>query len=333
MIDAAAMAADPLAALQNNARIYIVPEWKIMFSSVAKNACTTLKWMMAEIAGEDLSTFHSGIKPYPDHAGAVHTRELWKRALTADLVPAEVRKQIHPDNGWLLLAVVRDPRARLFSAWQDKLLLANSIYDRWRGEPWYPGSPDSAEDIVASFGDFVRMLQSEPDHKLLKNDTHFRPQVELTREDIVPYHKIYEIREMGALRDDVQKHLDGLGWTRGEIVLRRSNDTPLRANAALFPDDIQAAIADIYAVDFERYGDRWDFSKIESVPDWTPSQIHEIGVRRELGERLAEMRALALAARRHNKELRAVNSQLREQLESSVARQAYRRVRSRFGSR
>jgi hypothetical protein len=213
------------------------------------------------------------------------------------------------------------------------LLLANSNYDRWRTEPWYPRSPDSVEDITASFGEFVRMLQADPEHTLIKHDTHFRTQAELTREDIIPYRKIYEIREMAALRDDVQKHLDGLGWARGEVVLRRSNDTPLRANAALFPEDIQTAIADIYAVDFAQYGHLWDYSKIEAVPDWTPAQIREIGVRRELGERLGEVRALALAARRENKELRAVNRQLREQIESSVARQAYRRVRSRFSSR
>ena len=55
------------------------------------------------------------------------------------------------DNGWFVFGVVRDPRPRCFSAWQNKLLLGSPSYTQWRREPWYPRFPDHPEAIREDF--------------------------------------------------------------------------------------------------------------------------------------------------------------------------------------
>ena len=37
---------------------FVVWDRKIVYVSVTKAACTTLRWMIADLAGEDLDSFH-----------------------------------------------------------------------------------------------------------------------------------------------------------------------------------------------------------------------------------------------------------------------------------
>lgn len=337
MLDAARMAAkDPLAEISFSARIYVIPERKVMFTSLAKNACTTLKWLIADVAGEDLASLDAGMNPYPNRVQAVHDRTLWKQARRMVDVPEDVRRQIHADNGWFVFAVVRDPRSRFFSAWQQKFLLNNPGYRRWRDEAWYPRTPDSAETIVEDFGRFTEMLlTTKPWHELRRLDTHFRTQRNLLRRKRIPYSRIYEIRELETLRSDLEKHLRDQGWDR-DLTLMRTNDTPLRANPAVFANGVREMTESLYAFDFQAFGDRWDFARIEKVPAWTDAELHEVRVRRDLGGRLGDVLELGLQACEDAERLRKQNERLRVRLTAAqeahaepIIRQAARRLRNR----
>lgn len=337
MLDAAAMAADdPLAEIAFSARIYVIPERKVLFTSLAKNACTTLKWLIADVAGEDLSSFDAGMNPYPTRVQAVHDRTLWKQARRMVDVPEDVRRQIHPDNGWFVFAVVRDPRSRFFSAWQQKFLLDNPAYRRWRDELWYPRRPDSAESIVEDFGRFAEMLlTTKPWHELRRLDTHFRTQRNLLRRQRIPYSRVYEIRELETLRSDLEKHLRDQGWDR-DLTLMRTNDTPLRANLAVFANGVREMTESLYAFDFEVFSDLWDFARIEKVPAWTEAELNEVRVRRDLGGRLGDVREIGIEARTEAERLRKQNHNLQRRLEAAeqahaepILRQAARRLRNR----
>ena len=47
---------DSLRILGTTRRAYVIPELKLLYISLAKNACTSIKWLMAELAGEDLES-------------------------------------------------------------------------------------------------------------------------------------------------------------------------------------------------------------------------------------------------------------------------------------
>lgn len=313
---------DRLAGLGRDPRIYVLPGSRVVFTALNKNACTSLKWMIAQLAGEDLVSFKAGMGTYTTDRESIHNRRLWKRALTMELVDPATRDGIHPDNGWFIFAVVRDPRSRMFSAWQNKLLFHNAGYARWRGESWYPRGGFDAGSIVADFARFVAALDADPKHPLLVDDNHFRSQTLLLRLDRLTYSRIYDIAEISAAVNDLQAHLAALGIPAPEFPLERANDTPLPANASVIDAAIRARIERIYAEDFGRFGDRWEFRKIAAARAWTQADLDQARLRATLGGRITELRELALTHRRRAENERATVEELRasaERLEASNA--------------
>ena len=305
-------AEDRLAGLGQDPRVYVLPDARLVFTALNKNACTSLKWMIAQVAGEDLESFKAGIGTYTTDRESIHNRRLWKHALTMNLVDPAIRAGIDPDNGWLIFAVVRDPRSRMFSAWQNKLLFNNAGYAKWRREPWYPRGVFDAPSIVAEFARFVDALEADPNHPLLLDDNHFRSQTRLLRLDHLTYSRIYDISEIPAAVNDVQAHLGALGISAPEFPLERANDTPLKANASVIDADIRGKIERIYAEDFTRFGDRWDFTKIAAAGAWTQADLDQASVRATLGRRITELRELAVSQRKRAEREHATALELRE---------------------
>lgn len=278
-------------------RTYLAPEVKVVFESLNKNACTSLKWMMADLAGEDLDTFVPGWQPFVIASESVHNRELWKASPRLDRLDPAAREDIRPENGWFIFAVVRDPRLRLFSAWQNKLLIETPNSQRWSSEWWYPRHPMTTESVIEDFAKFVDLFEKHPDHWLRANDAHFRDQVEMLAEDGVPYTRIYEISEMKELTRDLSEHLRAHGHS-GELYIPRSNPTPLHAIGALFENGVKEQIERIYAADFERFGHLWsDFSRTEQAAPWARTDIAACENEAALGLRIAQLHRLARTER------------------------------------
>lgn len=273
-------------------RTFVAPHQRIMFVALNKNACTSLKWMMAGIMGEDLGSFRPGLLPVTGDADAIQNRKAWKHAPMLYKFDPELRAQISPDNGWFVFAVVRDPRVRLFSAWQNKLLLENPGYTHYREQPWYPRHPLTEQSIVEDFDQFVTVLENNPDHRLRTVDAHFRDQAELLMPGLVDYTKVYEITELKSLVADLQAHLDNVGW-QGEVHLPRANDTPLHVTGVPFANGVRERIEKVYAADFELFPDRWDFSKVEAAPPWTDAQLQEAELHAFYGHRIGDLRNTA----------------------------------------
>lgn len=306
-------------------RTYIAPKPKVVFESLNKNACTSLKWMMADLAGEDLSTFRAGWQPFIDDSEAVHNRDLWKASPKLDALTPEERAEIDPDNGWFIFAVVRDPRLRLFSAWQNKLLIENPNSQRWKDEWWYPRHPLTRESVIEDFAKFVELFEKQPDHWLRAKDAHFRDQVEMLAEHAVPYTRIYEISEMKQLISDLEAHLAAQGLS-AELHLPRANPTPLRAIGALFDNGVREQIEKIFAADFERFGHLWDFSGTENAEPWRKEDLAACENESALGLRIAEVHRMARNQRQRlaqaNKRIAQLEAELAEQVQAREAAEA-----------
>jgi len=292
-------AADLVAALREVPgalpRTFVVPERRVFFMSLNKNACTSLKWMMADLAGEDLSSFSSGLQPFVVDEDAVHDRQQWKVALRLPRLDPAIVADIHPDNGWFVFAVVRDPRLRFFSAWQNKMLLEHPANTGWRPQPWFPRHPVTEASIVEDFARFTEFVDERPGHSL-RVDAHFRSQVDLLVEDVVPYSRIYDVTRLGELRDDLTAHLQAIGRP-AELYLPRTNHTPLHARGALFENGVRERIERMYAADFDRFGDRWDFTSTLRAPDWSAQELAEVDLVAAMSRRMAELRVIAVEER------------------------------------
>lgn len=306
-------------------RAYILPAHKIMFISVAKNACTSLKWMLAGLSGQDVKRFHAANAMQSDIAHTIHRRQLWEGVPRLGDLAEHERAEIRSDNGWFVFGVVRDPRVRLFSAWQSKLLNRDPGYLRYRDEPFYPRLPTRTEDVVEDFAAFVDYLASGPDHKIATKDVHFRSQSAMLATPFIDYSRIYDVRELGALVHDLTEHLRGLGID-SPVVLPRENSTPLGAHQVLFADGVREKIEQLYAADFEEFGHLWPFDRISAdPPDWPKPVFAGFAATAAAYE---QIHSLSLQRRRLEKRLERVTEERRrlqhrvEELEAEAVGQA-----------
>ena len=266
-----------------------------MYVSVNKAACTAIKWLVAELQEEDPARFHRSLSREVTRTMTIHRRHLWQKTPMAKRLPDDELAKIHPDQGWFVFGVVRHPTARLFSAWQSKLLLREPWFlEQYGDEEWFPRLPKTGADIVEEFVRFVGLVAQDPEQRIMRN-RHFAPQRWMLAADKMPYTRIYKTSEMPQLLEEFEAHLRANGYTGAPLKLPRANETPLKPIAGLFTPEVLDASHALYAGDWERFG----------YPDPMPSgldpaDVYDDEVVAEIGrliERQERINDLALQAR------------------------------------
>jgi Sulfotransferase family len=233
---------------------FVMSGWQAMYVSVNKAACTSLKWLVADLQQENPERFHRSLSRELTRTMTIHRRHLWQKTPMAKWLPDEELAAISPDDGWFVFAVVRHPTARLFSAWQSKLLLREPWWvEEFGDEPWFPRVPASGDDVVEEFVRFVNTVKLDREQRILRN-RHFAPQGWMLAADRMPYTRIYKTSEIKQLLADFEAHLRGRGYDGAPLELLRANETPLKPIAALFPPEVLDFSREFYADDFERFG-------------------------------------------------------------------------------
>ena len=302
---------------------FVVPDAKIMYVSVTKVACTSLRWMIADLAGEDLESFYDAPSAHQTRLMTIHReRSFWKLAPQLGRAPATLRAEISPDNGWLVFAVVRDPWSRLWSAWQSKFLVRHTPYVRhYEQEPWFPRPVTSQEGVVE---DFARFVEAAPwrSHLRLRDDRHFRPQVDSVAPSGIAYSRIYDLDRLDELFDDLHTHLQGLGMDR-ELYLPRANETPLPLIRPVYPDALLDRVEELYAADVAAFGDRWDRDTIRFKGEsWTADALEHAAYHGLANERIGDLSA---TVKRLQRELAA------QRAEGSIGRLSAHAARLKHG--
>jgi len=321
---------------------WVLPEQKILFVAVAKNASTSLKWLLADITGQDRERIFASIGLAPTRWQAIHGWSLWSGVSRLHELDAHARAEISPENGWFVFTVVRDPWVRTWSAWQSKFLIGNPTHTfiTFRDEPWLPRRPKSGEDVVEDFARFVRVLDSGESPQL-NADPHFEVQVDCLREDLIPYTRIYDMSEMPVLLADLEAHLAGVGQPQ-KLTLGRENATPLPIAGRVFGPEVRAALERVYARDLRRFGTYWDFEKtLAREADWGPEAFADIAARAAAYQRIADLsqeaKRVRSALRGDVKKLRGTIADLEKKngrLETSLAaaKKENRELRGRVGA-
>jgi Sulfotransferase family len=302
---------------------YVSAEWKVVYVSVPKAACTSLKWMIAGLQEEDTENFHRSLSREVTSATTIHRRAKWRKTPTLHELPDTELADISPDNGWFMFTMTRHPTARIWSGWQSKLLLREPYWvERFGEEEWMPRVPRSGDDVVEDFQRFVKSIGADPTQKVLR-DRHFRQQQALIRVNTTPYSRIYDTSEFPVFLEEFEAHLHGLGW-EGELVQTRSNETPLPLIRPLLTREVMAVLEDLYAADYEKlgYADRMP-AKVSDIEEFPSAAIDAVGMLVERAERIGCLAAQAQerAARlREIKEQQAAAVQPRSRLRRVIRR-------------
>jgi hypothetical protein len=282
----------------NKTASFVLPRWKVVYISVPKAGCTSLKWLMAELQDEPTEHFSKVLSAETSRSMLIHHRAQWQHTPMLRRLSDEELESIRPDNGWFIFGVVRHPSARLWSGWQSKWLLREPRFRRlFPDHETWPRIPNTTADVVEDFSSFVRRLDTNPSDPIFA-DRHFRAQTHLLRDSVTPYSRIYRTSEMGELMTDLEKHLLPLGL-ESMPTLRRSNETPLPPLRSLFSPDVLDTIGRHYGSDFERYGyDEVLPPGLGSAAEYSEAALAEVGRLVERSERILDLYAIGLQARR-----------------------------------
>lgn len=314
---------------------YVLSRWKTVYVSVPKAACTSIKWLIAELQHESPERFHAALTREVGRAMTIHRRRRWQHTPMLHKLSDDELASIEPDRGWFVFAVIRHPTARLWSAWQSKFLLREPKYvERFGEELWFPRLPRTTQNVAEDFQRFARSMATYPEQPVMR-DRHFLPQAELLTPDRTPYTKIYETHEIPRLLDDFEAHLRSQGW-KGSLALQESNETPLRPLASIFTDDVTQAIGAVYREDFERFPyDSVVPDAVDPAKEYDPSTLRAIGRVAERGERIGDLalraQRLLAANRSSQREIKKLNHRI-AQLTASAGRydRVARKVRRRM---
>ena len=284
---------------------YEMPAYKAVYVSVNKAACTSLKWLVADLQGEDPEQFYRSVSREVARSMCIHRRPMWKKTrMLQQLTDAELA-EVSPDKGWFVFAVVRHPSARLFSAWQSKFLLREPRWaDMYEDAPWFPRIPDTTAEIVEDWERFVAVVAEDPEQPLMR-DRHFMPQHRMLVPERMQYTRIYTTREIPQLMQDFEAHLREHGYQGDALRLRKSNETPLKPLRAMFTPSVCDTMRAVYGPDFEAFG------YADAMPDafndgdeYSPAQLAEVVRLVERSERIGDLATKAQRLQAANRRLK-----------------------------
>jgi hypothetical protein len=316
----------------NKTATYVMRRWKTVYVSVPKAACTSLKWLVADLQEEDPEHFYETASAETSRTMTIHHRSRWQHTPMLHELDDEELAEITPENGWFVFAVVRHPAARFWSGWQSKLLLHEPYFYKRYPEGTWPRLPASTSDVVEDFHTFVRSLAADPAAPIF-HDRHFRSQTRLLKTDRVPYSRVYQTAQFGELMRDLEAHLKPLGLERMP-ALRRSNETPLAPVEQLFTAEVVDALQKHYAADFEQFGYPDVVpSGLAASGEYSGAELAEISRLAERAERIGDLYRLLLESQaRQRATIRELRTRLRARPSAVPARRStLRRVRGRAG--
>ncbi len=220
-----------------NAFIHISIKNKYVYVQTPKVASTTIKRKLVskEIEGSNISI--QDVPLHPDVLKSVHVK--------AYQIPDTLLDEVLFGPGYVRFCFVRDPFTRVLSSYLDKIVTrqpeAKIIYNLLR----------RPEDQEITFEEFVDCLYANQATK--RNwDPHWRPQFALLRPDLISYHLVGKIetfdKDYAALREL-------LAFDLGEYETRAPHKTNAHEKIKAYYDkSLSRKVAQIYPLDFERFG-------------------------------------------------------------------------------
>jgi len=229
-----------------NAQFYqqflINREQRFIYCYVPKVACSSLKLWFLRVAGVDVQDAVPDVHAYLD------------RTFSLAAVPEQEAERLLHDSNYYRFAFIRNPFARLVSAYQDKIIQGNTpgpcaIKAVQRGRPWQVRKRLGYEWLKWKTGsgidlqrgmtlrEFLQFISNQPAAKL---DPHWRPQPLI----------------LGDVR------MDYVG-----LIENMSSDFEFVCHQLGLENDLQVA---------NRARRRTDGGISENCADWTTTQLREL---------------------------------------------------------
>jgi hypothetical protein len=235
-------------------RTVVLPDLRVLFLPMPKAGCTTVLWLLADIAGIPLETFSRSALPEVSAGLTVHDMSLWRDENRLTHYEGPGRARVLDEDGWFRFTVVRHPGPRLWSAWYSKILLREPRFvDLFGDEPWFPRIPERPADLVEDFRRFVAALPSGD-----VEDVHWSVQSDLAAQ--LPLGHVGRVERFDDTLELLRAHIGEQRWREGS---RHENRSAMPMPAA-YDDAAAAVLRERYGADFEQFG--YDPAELRGQP-------------------------------------------------------------------
>ena len=227
----------------------IAPSLKVMYTPTTKVACSTIKLMLAEAEGTHRpELIESLITANISRSQTIHNPVISGLTRLVDLPEREAR-QILTDPEWVRIAALRDPLARSYSAWENRIFMrAPGKTDR-AIELCKDVLVDGRIDMAASFALFAKMIAENTNDFTI--DHHFLPQCHVVRTDAIDYNMLIRVDVPGEMAKIEKLLSERSGKT---ITASRLNEgTGIKVHDVCDMHSANRLMA-VYHMDYEAFG-------------------------------------------------------------------------------
>jgi hypothetical protein len=219
---------------------------KYVYVENAKAACTAVKSILGEWEFSESNLGNAIPQAYLDN---VHINVVGTPFVKPFQLGQALFDGLIDNDEYLRFSFVRNPYARLLSAYLDKIVRQKPESEQIFQEASRLGFEDTAEDF--SFLSFLRTIASLMQQELWL-DKHWRPQAL----QLAPEHIFYQfVGKVETFEDDIQRLADVLGFKRPTTEREYGHETQARSRLTDYYDDqTQALVQTLYASDFITFG-------------------------------------------------------------------------------
>ncbi len=227
----------------------VLDDVRVLYVPIPKAGSTAVLWSLVDHVELEPGAFARSTKLEMTRALTIHDPAIWGRAHRLEGRAPEARR-IFDAPDWLAFTVVRDPVQRLWSAWVSKVLVRDPRFVAFYGSaPWFPEPPQTAEEVVRAFREFVAALADRP---VEWDDPHWSSQAELAGVDQLGYDLVARVEGLPGELDAVGRHLRRYG--RDDLRLRRENPSLLTFSSGLLDAETWDCCATLTARDRMAFG-------------------------------------------------------------------------------
>ncbi len=225
---------------------------KILYVETPKAACTTIKEFLRELCGAPPIAYTLGPLHETRRDMFIHVRSNVPLPSLTDL-DDETQRSVLTDPDFLRFCIVRNPYARITSAWRNKVLLCEPgyelIYRKLMGS-----IPPIRGKKTLLFEQFLRFVESEEDLSVC--NPHWRRQTDLLLLPAMPYTHIGKIERFAETQRLIEAHINATA----PLKFRNSNSTSSGRVRGYVDEAMARRIYRLYADDFATLGypeDSW----------------------------------------------------------------------------
>jgi hypothetical protein len=223
-------------------------ERKLFYVATPKVACTSLKWWFAELEGVADVVQQLKISAETDPELIIH--DSLKRVAPQLFIHTPEQLEQIKGSEYFSFALVRNPYKRIFSAWQSKILLRETLQIQpYEGQAFVEFTVTSMSDVATAFEYFLEYVYTYESEDF--KDCHWTPQYDLLQPELFDYSSISKIEDTKSLNIQLRSFLGGAYID--PFIRAKANESLIPYLPEFISSRSKELIDKLYAKDFDAF--------------------------------------------------------------------------------